>query len=99
MNTFVRPQDALATQLAMRQRLEADMANARADHAAELCNELKRLAAAECDLQAANDRAQQAVAEQERLSGELSEARDAVKARPSCACVRGIGLLMLSMLP
>ena len=73
-------QDALNAQLAERQRLEADLATARADHAAELRDVRERLAAAERALQAADDRAQRAAAEHERLSGELIEARDAVKA-------------------
>ena len=76
---FPPPQDELAVQLAERQRLEADLATARADHAAELRDERQRLATAERAAQAADDRALQATAERERLSGELTEARDAVK--------------------
>ncbi len=76
---IARLQDALAVQLAERQRLEADLATASADHAAELRDVRQRLAAADQAARAADTGALQAAAECERLSGELTEARDAVK--------------------
>ena len=62
-----------------RQRLEVDLKAAQTSQAAEIRETRDRLAAAEQASCAAKERAQQAAAERDCITGQLTEAQDAVK--------------------